>query len=139
MSLRTLLIPAAIMAALAVGFAETAEAAPFGSGVSAKAGMVFGPRIYVGGHLGVPVGHRGGYYRNVVTYTGGYYVTRTRQVQVPGEQIGWDFRGEPIYAGSRTELQTYRVWVPKRRIVQRVWVPVRHRGYVTIGGRFRIR
>lgn len=138
MSLRHLLIPAAVLAALAVGFAEPAHAAPFGTAPAAKAGLVFGPRIYVGGRLGVPVGHRGGYYRDVVRYTGGYYVTRTREVEVPGEQIGWDFHGKPIYAGSRIEVQTYRVWVPRRRIVERVWVPRRPRGFVTVGGRFRI-
>lgn len=136
MSLRYLILPAALLTALAVGFADTAEASPFGA--TAKVRAHFGPHIYVGGRVSVPLHGRGGYYRDVVRYTGGHYVTRTRHVEVPGEQIGWDFAGKPIYAGSRTEIQTYRVWVPRRRIVERVWVPRRSRGVVTIGGRWRI-
>lgn len=152
MNLRILLIPAALIAALAFADTPDAEAHSFGKGISSQTGIAFGPRIYVGGRVGFPIGHRrghthvrGGYYREVVRYEGGYYETRTRRVQVPGRQIGFGFDGEPLYAGTRTELETYQVWVPRRRIVQRVWVPrrvIHHRGprgYVSVGGRVRLR
>jgi hypothetical protein len=143
MNPRIYLIPIALLAAVAFAATPEAEAAPFGAGPSAKTSVAFGPRIFVGGGVRFPLGarHSGGYYREVVSYTGGYYETRTRRVHVPGRQIGYDFRGEPIFSAGRTELETYQVWVPRRRIVQRVWVPHRHRavGHVTVGGRFRIR
>jgi len=157
MNLRILLIPAALIAALAFADTPAAEASPHG--ISGRTGIAFGPRVVVGGSVGFPVGHRGhghrvrghrharGHYREFVSYVGGYHETRTREVEVPGRQIGYDFKGRPLYAGSRIEIETYRVWIPRRRVVKRVWVPHRHRyvghrrggrGYVAVGGRVRL-
>lgn len=139
MNARILLLPVVALAALALASAPEAQAAPLAHGISARTGVAFGPVVHVGGRVGFPIGQRShGHYEETVSYTGGYYETRTREVEVPGRQIGWDFQGQPIYAGSRVELQTYQVWVPQRRIVQRVWVPHRPRGFVTIGGRIRL-
>ncbi len=64
-------------------------------------------------------------------------------------QIGYDFDGRALFAASTVELQTYKVWIPRKRIVRRVWVPTRvvyhrrshyrSRGHISIGGRIRIR
>ena len=134
MSLRFLLIPAALVVALALAGADTALAAPLGAGSHAQAAVTFGPRIHVGARIGIPVGFQGGHYREVVRYQPGYYETRTREVQVPGELIGYGRRGRPIYSEPRIEIETYRVWIPGRRVVERVWVPNRrplflHRGH----------
>ena len=71
------------------------------------------------------------------------FPVRIREVEVRGAQIGWDFSHRPIYGPNRIEVQTYREWIPRRRIVKRVWVPrrtyVRHHGHISIGGRLRIR
>ena len=142
MSPRLLLIPAALLAALALAPVERAEASPHGARAVASTGLHFGHhrrRVHVGARVGFPIGRRGGYYREVVEYVGGYHETRHRDVEVHGKQIGWDFEGKPLYAGSRIEHQDYQVWVPRRRIVRRVWVPRRARGYVTVGGRVRVR
>ena len=144
---RLLWIPVALLAAVAFVATEDAQASPLKAVQRvAHEGTQLGPRIYVGGRIGVPITshrHRGGYWREVVEYTGGYYVTRTREVEVPGAQIGWDFAGKPIYGPSRIEIQTYKEWIPRQRIVKRVWVPrrtyVRHHGHIAIGGRWRIR
>ena len=144
---RLLWIPVAVLAAVAFVDTEEAQASPFNAIQRAHhEGTHLGPRIYVGGRIGVPITshrHRRGYYREIVEYTGGYYVTRTREVEVPGEQIGWDFAGKPIYGASRIEVRTYKEWVPRRRIVKRVWVPhrtrVRHHGHISVGGVWRIR
>lgn len=149
MNPRFLLIPLALLAALAVAPTEQAQASPYGSRAvaysghrhhGARRGRVYsGARVGVGVRVGVPIGRRGGYYREVVEVRGGYHETRTRQVEVRGEQIGWDLVGKPLFAEARFEEQAYRVWIPERRIVRRVWVPRRRRGYVTVGGGVRVR
>jgi len=147
MQARLLWIPVALLAAVAFVATEDAQAAPFKAvRRAAQEGTQLGPRIFVGGRIGLPITshhHSGGYWREVVEYTGGYYVTRERQVTVPGEQIGWDFAGKPIYSAPRVEVQTYEEWVPRQRIVKRVWVPYREtvhtHGVITIGGRLRLR
>jgi hypothetical protein len=149
MNSRFLILPAAVLAAAAFVAVPDAEAGPAG----AKIGVAFhGPHIQVRGRVGVPIGrggrvHHGGHYRDMVTWVGGHYETRTRHVRVPGRQIGWDAHGRPVYSGSRLEVQTYQVWVPRRRVVQRVWVPARGghvhgprvRGGISIGGGIRVR
>jgi len=140
MNPRILLLPLAVLAALALAAPEDAFA--HGRRLGYGHGRRLGPHrggVVVGGNFRIPIRQRGGHYREVVQYTGGFHETRTREVEVPGRQIGWDFRGEPIYAGSRIEVQTYQVWIPRRRIVRRVWVPARSVGAVTIGGRIRVR
>ncbi len=147
MHARLLWIPVALLAAVAFVATEDAQASPFKAlKRAAHEGTHFGPRIYVGGRYTIPITSRRstrGHYREVVEYTGGYHVTRTRQVEVRGEQIGWDFAHRPIYGPNRIEVQTYREWIPRRRIVKRVWVPhrhrVRHHGHISIGGRVRLR
>jgi hypothetical protein len=152
MSSRYLLIPLALLAALAVAPTEQAQASPRGSRVVVRPGAhaaVHTHRGYrharrrggvvVGARVGIPFGRRGGYYREVVEVVGGYHETRTREVEVHGEQIGWDLEGKPLFGSARVEQQAYRVWVPERRIVRRVWVPRRRRGYVTVGGGVRVR
>jgi hypothetical protein len=147
MNARLLWIPVALLAATAFVATEDAQASPLKAVQRvAHEGTHFGPRIYVGGRIGVPIrsrSHRGGYYREVVEYTGGYYVTREHEVEVPGAQIGWDFAGKPIYGPARVEVQTVREWVPRRRIVKRVWVPnrtrVRTHGHISVGGVWRLR
>ena len=147
MQARLLWIPVALLAAVAFVATEDAQAAPLQAlQRAAHESTHFGPRIFVGGQVGIPITSQrqsGGYYREVVEYTGGYYVTRERQVQVPGAQIGWDFAGRPIYGPARIEIQTYEEWVPRERIVKRVWIPyretVRTHGVITIGGRWRLR
>ncbi|MDJ0520892.1 MAG: hypothetical protein QNJ90_02340 [Planctomycetota bacterium] len=147
MNARLLWIPVALLAAVAFVATEDAQASPLKAIQRyVPEGTQLGPRVYVGGRIGVPITshrHRHGYYRRVVEYTGGYYVTRTREVVVRGDQIGWDFAGKPLYGPDRVEVQTYKEWVPRRRIVKRVWVPrrtrVHHHGYITVGGRVRIR
>ena len=148
MTARLLWIPVALLAALAFVATDSAQASPFKALKRAahEGTHLGGPRIYVGGRIGIPITsrrHSGGYYREVVEYEGGYYVNRSREVEVPGAQIGWDFAGKPIYGPARVEVQTYREWIPRRRIVKRVWVPrrtrVRTRGHISIGGRWRIR
>ena len=139
MRFRTIVLPAALLAALfAVDFQE-AEAhgrrlGPHGRRLHHHRGGVV-----VGANVAIPVRKRGGYYREVVEYVGGFYETRTREVEVPGRQIGWDMKGKPIFAGSRIEVETYEVWVPRRRIVRRVWVPARPVATVRIGGAWRVR
>lgn len=150
------LIPALLVAG-AVAFVATAEDAGAStlSPATGKTAVAFGPRVHVGVGVTVPVGkryvHRRGYrrvaYREVVEVVGGYYETRTKEVRVPGRQIGWDMRGRPIYGPERVEIQEYRVWVPRREVIRRVPVrrvvrhvhPVRPRGYVTVGGSVRVR
>ncbi len=159
MNARLLWIPVALLAAGAFVATDDAEASPLKAiQRAAQDGTTFGPRISIGARIGVPISHRrhrhhahrsGGYYREEVSFAGGYHVNRTREVEVPGRQIGYDFEGQAIYAASTVQLQTYRVWIPRKRIVRRVWVPTRvvhhrrsHRrshGHISIGGRFRIR
>ncbi len=148
MNMRYLLIPAALIAALAFADTPDAEAHPFGHG--ARTGVAFGPRTYIGGRVTFPIGHRrtvvrrGGHWERVVSYEPGYYETRTREVEVPGELIGYTRRGRPIHSEPRIVLERYKVWIPGRRIVKRVWVPHRHRvvrrprGFISVGGRVRI-
>ena len=135
---RIVLIPVVLLAALAF---TAPEASAHGGRLSRNHGRRLHSHggVFVGGRVAIPVGQRGGYWREVVDYTGGHYKTRTREVEVPGRQIGYDFEGRPLYAGSRVETRTYQVWIPRRRIVRRVWVPRRAVGVVTIGGRVRVR
>lgn len=137
-----------------IATAEDARAAPLAPAVG-KTAVAFGPRVHVGVGVTVPIGRRAHrhhhrhehvHYREVVEYVGGFYETRTREVRVPGEHIGWDLHGHPMYGPERVEVREYRVWVPRRRIVRRV--PVRHRrayrvvrprGYVSVGGSVRVR
>lgn len=137
-----------------VATAEDARASTF-SPATGKTAVALGPRVHVGVGVTVPVGtrhvHRRGYrrvaYREVVEVVGGYYETRTKEVRVPGEQIGWDMRGRPIFGPERVEVREYRVWVPRREVIRRVPVRrhvhhvrhVRPRGYVTVGGSVRVR
>ena len=150
-----ILLPVLLLAG-AVAFAATAEDANASTLAPAagKTAIAFGPRVHVGVGVTVPVGHRHVRYhhhrpvryRQVVEVVGGYYETRTKEVRVPGDQIGWDMRGRPIFGPERVEVREYRVWVPRREIVRRVPIRrvrhahyVRPRGYVTVGGSVRVR
>jgi hypothetical protein len=145
MMLRTLLLPAALLATLFVFSTDEAHAR---GGAYRTHGAVHGTHgrrlhshggVVVGTNVAIPVRHRGGYYREVVEVVGGYYETRTREVEVPGRRIGHDRYGRPIFAGTRIEIETYEVWVPRREIVRQIWVPARRVGTVTIGATYRFR
>ena len=146
MQLRTLLLPALLLAGFFALDVDTAEARGGRAVVHGRHAGPHGRRLHrhrgavvVGADVAIPVRSRGGYYREVVEYVGGYNETRTREVEVPGRQIGWDMDGNPIHAGSRIEIQTYEVWIPRRRVVRRVWVPARPVATVRIGGTWRVR
>ena len=138
MKTRILLVPVLVLSALAVFAVDEARAAPINP-ATAHTPIHFGPRIFVGGGVRVPITTHRGYHREVVETVGGYFEIRTEEVEVPGEQIGWDMQGRPLYGPARIEARTYRVWVPARQIVRRVYVPGREIGHVTIGGRIRLR
>lgn len=142
MTTRILFLPVALIAALLFLSVEDAQAhgrahgrrlGPHGRRIHRSSG------VFVGGSVAVPIRSRRGYYREVVEFVGGHNETRTREVEVPGRQIGWNMKHEPIYAGSRIEIETYEVWVPRRRVVRRVWVPGRPVGVIRIGGTYRVR
>lgn len=143
-----LLLPLLLIAGAAtfVFAAEDAHAHPVTS-TAHPSGVLLHPRVRVGVGVTVPVGPRHHvrrrHYREVVEYVGGYYETRTKEVRVPGEQIGWDMRGKPMFGPDRVEIREYKVWVPRRRVVRTVRVHRRHyarpRGYVTVGGSVRVR
>jgi len=131
-------LPVALAAALLFVSVDDAQAhgrrpGPHGRRIRGGGG------VFVSGGVAIPIRTRRGYHREVVEHVGGYYETRTRKVEVPGRQIGWNMRHEPIYAGTRVEIETYEVWVPRRRIVRRVWVPARPVGVIRVGGRYRLR
>ena len=148
-----LLLPVLLIAGAAafVFSAEDAHAHPV-TATSSHGGVFLHPRVHVGVGVTVPVRPRRVYrrhhYREVVEYVGGYYETRTKEVRVPGEQIGWDMHGKPMFGPDRVEVREYKVWVPRRRIVRQVRVETRRvhrrhyarpRGYVTVGGGVRVR
>ena len=148
MLLKTLTLPAILIATLGLAMPEKAEASPFGNSMSqATANAYGGLRIRVGGGVRVPI--RGRHYRpsHTVVRRGGYwttvYETRLERVWHPPEFIGHDSHGHPVY--SKGHYDTVEVRVPVRR-----WVPYttvhRRRGYrtgpvghISIGGSVRIR
>jgi hypothetical protein len=138
MTLRALFASALLAAGCLALVPQDAHASPF-TAPTARTSIHAGPHIFVRGGLRLPIGRTGGYWREVVETTGGYYQTRTEQVQVPGQQIGWDLHGNPLYGPPHLEVRTYQVWVPRRQFVRRVWVPARAIGHITIGGRVRLR
>ena len=147
MRFRTLLLPAALIAALLAIDTPSAEAHGGRAGPHGNRAGPHGRRLHhhrgavvVGANVAIPIRQRRGHYREVVEYVGGFHETRTREVEVPGRQIGWDMKGKPIFAGNRIEIETYEVWVPRERVVRRVWIPRRRPvGVVTVGARWRVR
>ncbi len=144
--LRILILPAALVAGLALAVSSTADAAPLSSGLSGASGVAFG-----GTHIdiGVSVPIRGRHHRHArrtrVRHTGGYWVTEyryeNRRVYHGPELIGYDRHGYAVYSEGHWDIERVRVpvrrWVPHRRVVHRR-VHRRPAGHITVGGRFRL-
>jgi hypothetical protein len=133
MNIRNVLIPVALVAALAL-VASDASAAPVGS---TPTSAVFGGRVHLGGGIGIdiPIGRRPAH---VHTVQSGYWTTVTEQVWTPGQLIGYDRHGHPIVTPGHYVLVQRQVWVPT---VQQVIHQPRPVGtvHVGFGGRWRIR
>ncbi len=139
--LRILILPAALVAGLALALPSTAEAAPLSSGAS---GVAFGG-THIGIGVSIPIGGHRHAHRTRVRHTGGYWVTEyryeRRRVYHAPEFIGYDSHGHAVYSEGHWDVETVRVpvrrWVPHRRVIHRR-VHRRPVGHVTIGGRFRL-
>lgn len=138
--MRALLPLFAVLALATTVFAEPAHAAPLGAGSHVQSGLVLGGRVFVGGGVQIPIGHRHSSHDEVVEV--GHWETRYREVRVyhPGRLLGYDRYGQAIYGeGYYTVRQEpYSVWVVERR-VQRVHRHTRPVGFITIGTGWRIR
>ncbi len=146
MLLKTLTLPALLIATLGLAMPEQAEASPFGNSMSqATANAYGGLRIRVGGAVRVPIGGR--HYRRTrrVVRPSGYwttvYETRLERVYHAAELIGHDAHGHPVY--SQGHWDTVQVRVPVRRWVS--YSTVYRRGYrtgpvghISVGGTVRI-
>ena len=151
MNLRAALIPVALVAGLAFA-ANDAVASPITPG---HGGAVFGPRIHVGGGIGIDIplhvrsrrrAYRPAYRpaRVVAPAPAGYYRTVRERVWHPPELVGYDSHGYPAYSEGHWDYVERRVWVPAPVVVRRPVmvrpriVPRVHVG-LGIGGRWRIR
>lgn len=146
MLLKTLTLPALLIATLGLAMPEQAEASPFGNSMSqATANAYGGLRIRVGGGVRVPIG-RSHYRPSRTVRRSGYWTTvyeiRHERVYHAPELIGHDVHGHPTY--SPEHWDTVEVRVPVRRWVRHH--TVRRRGYrtgpvghISIGGSVRIR
>lgn len=137
MSIRRIVLPAALVAGLGFACASEAQAAPVPSARVTSANL---GGIHVGG--GVGIGFPIGGYSN---YHPGYWTTQTVQVmvpvqvpvQVPDQVIGTDVNGNPIWS-YRTQYQTQ---YQPQWVTQQIWVPAHNHGYAPahgfVGFRFR--
>lgn len=149
MKLRTVLIPIALLAALAVVTADAAEAAPLSTKAMSKA--YFGPRVFVSGGIGVriPLGRRAYVPRRhyvaprrhyVAAQPAGYWRTIAEQVWVPGRVIGYDRHGHPVMSAGYHTTVHRQVWVAAPvAIAHRPVIRPRVHVGVGIGTRFRVR
>lgn len=166
--IRTLILPAALVAGLGLASAHRAEASPLSASHAVTAPYALGGlRIGIG--VGIPIG--GGHRHTVPT---GYWTTQTVPttvavqvpyqvtvqvpvqvaVQVPDRVVGTDVYGQPIWSYRteyRTELRNevrtqYRLEYQTQYVTQQVWVPTGYASYpsqpwgrVGVGVGFRIR
>jgi hypothetical protein len=108
MRLKTLLLPVALVAGLALAAAPAALAAPLPAAPVALGGIHVG----IGVGVRVPIGTRYSY------PPAGYWTVRTQTVWVGDQVIGYDVYGNPILSPGHYETQQIRVWVPARHFTR---------------------
>ena len=133
MTLRTALLPVALLAALAFVTADAAEAAP----IPAKHSKAFfGPKVFVGGGVGVrvPLTRSHKVVRRRVVHPTGYWKSVPYEVYIPGRVIGYDHYGHPITTAGHTEIRYRKVWVRTAPVVRkRTYVRPRPSVHVGVG------
>ena len=146
MKLRVALLPAALLTALAFS-ANDAAAAPL---TSAPSTAVFGPRIHVGGGVGINIPIHIGRRRHVahpvrvVHQPAGHWETVRERVWHPRELVGYDSHGRATYSPGHWDYIERRVWVPAPVVVHRPVRVIRPRRpigniHIGLGGRWRLR